>query len=181
VRFTETTVPGAYVIDLEKREDERGFFARFFCEREFGDQGLETRFVQINNSLSRDQGTLRGLHYQLQPAAEVKVLRVLDGAVWDVVLDLREGSPTFGRWYGDELTADNRRMMYVPRGFAHGFVTLVPDTEVLYLVSAAFSPELERGVRWNDPRFAIEWPVEPTVISEKDRSHPDFDPTTHLA
>jgi dTDP-4-dehydrorhamnose 3,5-epimerase len=181
MRFAETPLRGAFLIDLEKREDERGFFARFFCRREFEEHGLETCFVQINNSFSRDSGTLRGLHYQLEPAAEAKVVRVLAGAVWDVVLDLRPDSSTFGRWFGDELTGVNRRVMYVPRGFAHGFVTLAPDTEILYLVSAPFTPEQERGIRWDDPRFAIEWPVEPTVVSEKDRSHVDFDPRVHLA
>jgi dTDP-4-dehydrorhamnose 3,5-epimerase len=169
------------LIDLDKREDERGFFARFFCAEEFSEHCLETSFVQINNSLSKDRGTLRGMHYQLEPAAEVKVLRVLQGSLWDVILDLRRGSATFGQWFGEELTADNRRMVYVPRGFAHGFVTLAADTEVLYLVSAPFTPELERGIRWDDARFGIGWPLEPVVISDKDRAHPDFDPLTHLA
>jgi len=175
VKFVETPLAGAYTIELEKRGDERGFFAEFFSEREFGEQGLETRFVQINNSLSRDVHTLRGMHYQREPAAEVKVIRAVSGALWDVILDLRPGSETFGRHFGAELSAENRRTMYVPRGFAHGFMTLAPDTEALYLVSAPYAPELEAGVRWNDPRFAIEWPAEPAVISEKDRSHPDFD------
>jgi dTDP-4-dehydrorhamnose 3,5-epimerase len=180
LRFTETSLPGAYTIDLEPRSDERGFFARFFCEDEFGREGLETRFVQINNSLSRDVGTLRGLHYQLDPSAEVKVVRAISGAIWDVILDLRPGSETFGRSFGAELTGDNRRMMYVPRGFAHGFLTLAPDTETLYLVSAAYDPERERGVRYDDPRFAIDWPAEPSVVSEKDMAHPDFDEAFHL-
>ena len=181
MKFVETPLPGAFLIELEKREDDRGFFARFFCEREFAEQGLETRFVQINNSLSRDEGTLRGMHYQLEPAAEVKVIRALSGALWDVILDLRQDSPTFGRHFGAELSGENRGMMYVPRGFAHGFLTLAPDTESLYLVSEFYAPELERGVRWNDPRFAIEWPAEPRIVSEKDSSQPDFDPTHHLA
>jgi dTDP-4-dehydrorhamnose 3,5-epimerase len=180
LRFGETPLPGAYTIDLEPRSDERGFFARFFCEAEFGAQGLETRFVQINNSLSRDRGTLRGMHYQLEPSAEVKVLRAISGALWDVILDLRPGSETFGRHFGAELTAENRRMMYVPRGFAHGFLTLAPDTETLYLVSASYDPERERGIRYDDPRFAIDWPAEPAVVSEKDRTHPDFDEAFHL-
>lgn len=180
MKFVETPLSGAYTIELEKREDERGFFARFYCEREFGEQGLETRFVQINNSLSRDVGTLRGMHYQLEPEAEVKVVRALSGSLYDVILDLRRGSPTFGRFFGAELTAENRRMMYVPRGFAHGFLTLEPETEALYLVSAFYAPKEERGVRWNDPRFAIDWPSEPQVVSDKDRSHPDFDEAHHL-
>ena len=179
--FTETPVEGAYLIELEKRGDERGFFARAFCKNEFDALGLETEFVQINNSLSAAKGTLRGMHYQLPPAAEVKVVRCVAGALWDVVLDLRPDSPSYGRWFGAELSARNRRMMYAPRGIAHGFVTLADDTEAFYLVSAFYAPELERGVRWNDPRFAIEWPVKPSVISDKDRDRADFDPATHLA
>jgi dTDP-4-dehydrorhamnose 3,5-epimerase len=180
MKFTETPLPGAYLIDLDKREDERGFFARFFCEREFGEAGLETRFVQIYNSLSRDRRTLRGMHYQLDPSAEVKVVRCLSGALWDAILDLRPGSATFGQSFGAELTGANRRMMYVPRGFAHGFLTLAEDTEALYLVSAFYDPARERGVRWNDPRFAIRWPAEPVVISDKDANQRDFDPGWHL-
>ena len=180
MKFIETPLAGAYVIELEKREDDRGFFARFFCEREFGKAGLETRFVQINNSLSRDQGTLRGMHYQLDPAAEVKVVRALRGGLWDAILDLRPGSTTFGGSFGAELTSENRRMMYVPRGFAHGFLTLEPDTEALYLVSAFYDPGRERGVRWNDPRFNIAWPAAPQVISDKDAQQRDFDPSWHL-
>jgi dTDP-4-dehydrorhamnose 3,5-epimerase len=180
MNFTETPLAGAYLVDLEKRGDERGFFARFFCEREFAGHGLENRFVQINNSLSVEEGTLRGMHYQLPPAAEVKLVRCLAGALWDAILDLRPRSPTFGRWFGAELSAENRRMMYVPQGFAHGFLTLRPDTEALYLVSAFYAPERERGVRWNDPRFAIAWPGAPRVISDKDAGQRDFDPAHHL-
>ncbi|HEX3883720.1 MAG TPA: dTDP-4-dehydrorhamnose 3,5-epimerase [Stellaceae bacterium] len=180
MRFEQTPLAGAYVIHLEKREDDRGFFARFFCEREFGEAGLETHFVQINNSLSRDQGTLRGMHYQLAPSAEVKVVRALQGALWDAILDLRPDSPTFGKSFGAELSGDNRSMMYVPRGFAHGFLTLTPDSEALYLVSAFYDPARERGVRWNDPRFDIAWPAPPQVISDKDANQRDFDPAWHL-
>jgi dTDP-4-dehydrorhamnose 3,5-epimerase len=178
--FTETPLPGAYLIDLEKRGDARGFFARAFCRNEFAEHGLEGDFVQINSSLSVERGTLRGLHYQLAPAAEVKLVRCLAGALYDVILDLRPEMPSFGRWFGAELTAQNRRMMYVPRGFAHGFLTLSEDCEALYLVSAFYAPERERGVRWNDPRFAIEWPSAPVVISDKDRDRPDFDPAINL-
>jgi dTDP-4-dehydrorhamnose 3,5-epimerase len=181
VRFEETPLPGAYVIDLEPREDARGFFARAFCVDEFAAQGLETTFVQINTSLTREPGTLRGMHYQLEPSAEVKVVRVVNGAVWDVAVDLRPDSPTYRRHFGVELSAANRRTLYVPRGFAHGFLTLEPDSEALYLVSAFYDPERERGIRWDDPAFAIEWPREPASVSEKDRAHPDFDPATHLA
>jgi dTDP-4-dehydrorhamnose 3,5-epimerase len=179
MKFYPAPLDEACTIELEKRGDDRGFFARFFCEKEFGDAGLETQFVQINNSLTAKKGTLRGLHYQLPPAAEVKVVRCLRGALYDVIVDLRAGSPTFGKWFGAELTADNRTMMYVPRGFAHAFVTLTDDTEALYLVSAFYSPENERGVRFNDPAVGIEWPVEPVEISEKDRNWPDLDPEFH--
>ena len=179
--FTETPVRGAFLIDLEKRGDERGFFARAFCKNEFAERELETEFVQINNSLSAAKGTLRGMHYQLAPAAEVKVVRCVAGALWDVILDLRPDSPTYGRWFGAELSAENRRMIYAPKGLAHGFVTLQDDTEAFYLVSAFYAPERERGVRWNDPAFGIEWPIRPVVISDKDRDRADFDPATHLA
>jgi dTDP-4-dehydrorhamnose 3,5-epimerase len=180
MKFTETPLAGAYLVDLERRGDERGFFARFFCAREFAEHGLETRFVQINTSLSVAAGTLRGMHYQLPPAAEVKLVRCLAGALWDAILDLRPRSPSFGRWFAAELTAENRRMMYVPQGFAHGFLTLAPNTEALYLVSAFYAPERERGVRWNDPRFAIAWPRPPQVISDKDARQRDFDRAHHL-
>lgn len=179
MKFIETPLKGAYLIELEKRGDNRGFFARFFCENEFGQQGLITRFVQINNSLTGKKGTLRGMHYQLQPDAEVKVVRCIKGALYDAILDLRPDSPTFGKSFGAELNEENRTMMYVPKGFAHGFVTLTDDTEALYLVSSSYSPSLERGIRYNDPRFAINWPVTPTEVSEKDAKWPDFDPAFH--
>jgi dTDP-4-dehydrorhamnose 3,5-epimerase len=178
--FHETPLAGAYLIDLEKRGDDRGFFARAFCEKEFGAHGLATRFVQVNNSLSAQKGTLRGMHYQLAPRAETKLVRCIRGSLFDVILDLRQGSPTFGRSFGAELTAENRRMMYVPKGFAHGFITLEDGTETFYFADDFYAPEQERGVRWNDPRFRIEWPGSPTVISEKDRGHRDFDPAWHL-
>lgn len=180
MKFTETPIPGAWLIELEKRGDDRGFFARLYCEKEFAAHGLCTRFVQINNSLTAQRGTLRGMHYQLAPKAETKVVRCVRGALFDVCLDLREGSPTFGKSFGAELTAENRTMMYVPKGCAHGFVTLADDTEAFYLVDEFFAPERERGVRWNDPRFAIRWPLEPVVLSDKDRGHRDFDPAWHL-
>jgi dTDP-4-dehydrorhamnose 3,5-epimerase len=178
--FTETKLKGAYVIELERREDERGFFARFYCEREYDAHGLSTHFVQINNSLAVHKGTLRGMHYQLPPKAETKVVRCLRGALWDCIIDLRPDSPTFGQHHAAELTADNRTMFYVPKGFAHGFVTLQDDTEALYLVDEFYAPERERGIRFDDPRFRIEWPLSPSVISDKDRAHPDFNPDHHL-
>jgi dTDP-4-dehydrorhamnose 3,5-epimerase len=176
MRFVPTLLHGAYTIELEKRGDHRGFFARFFCEREFGEVGLETRFVQLNNSLTAASGTLRGMHFQLPPAAEVKVVRCIRGALHDVIVDLRPDSPTYLKWFGADLSAENRVMMYVPRGFAHGFITLSDDTEVLYLVSAFYAPEHERGVRFDDPRFGIRWPMIPTEMSDKDRVWPHYDP-----
>jgi len=179
MKFESLPLPGASLIHLEKRGDDRGFFARFYCEDEFAEQGLARKFLQINNSLTGRKGTLRGMHYQLPPAAEVKVVRCIRGALYDVILDLRPGSPTFGKSFGAALTAENRTMMYVPEGFAHGFLTLEDDTEALYLVSAKYSPADERGIRYNDPRFAINWPAVPTELSDKDRNWPDYDPAYH--
>ena len=178
--FHETPLAGAYVIELEKRGDERGFFARAFCCNEFKKLGLATSIVQVNASASAEVGTLRGMHYQLPPHAETKMVRCIRGAMWDCVLDLRPGSPTFGQWFGETLSADNRKMMYVPKGFGHGFITLQPNTEAFYFVDEYYNPQSERGVRWNDPSFAIRWPAEPRVISDKDASHRDFDPAWHL-
>jgi dTDP-4-dehydrorhamnose 3,5-epimerase len=180
MKFHPTPLQGAYLIEMEKRGDDRGFFARLFCELEFAEAGLITRFVQANNALSTAKGTLRGMHYQLGDAAEVKVVRCLRGAIWDAILDLRPDSPTFGKWFGAELNQDNRLMMYVPKGFAHGLVTLQRDSEVLYLVSDFYAPDQERGIRWNDPRFDIAWPVVPAEISAKDAAWPDFDSAYHL-
>lgn len=180
MKFTETPLKGAFLIDIEKREDERGFFARSFCVKEFEALNLEKNFVQVNNSLSVNKGTLRGMHYQLAPKGEAKLVRSIKGAIYDVILDLRADSLTFGKAFGAELSAENRRMMYVPKGFAHGFYSLQDHTEILYLVSEYYSPELERGVRWDDPAFKIEWPDLPTVVSQRDSSHPDFSPAYHL-
>lgn len=180
MKFTPSPLHGAIVIDLDKREDERGFFARLFCEREFAQAGLVTHFVQVNNSLAVQKGTLRGMHYQLAPKAETKVVRCVRGALLDVIIDLRRDSPTFLQHTSVELTADNRRMFYVPKGFAHGFITLEPNTEAMYLVDEFYAPELERGIRWNDPQFAIPWPLQPSVLSAKDQDHRNFDPTFHL-
>jgi dTDP-4-dehydrorhamnose 3,5-epimerase len=179
MKFHKTPLEGAYLIELEKRGDERGFFARFFCEKEFGDAGLETRFVQINNSTSAVRGTIRGLHYQLPPHAEVKVMRTIRGAMYDVIVDLRRNSPTFGKWFGAELSAENRLMVYVPRGFAHGFLSLTDDVEVIYMSSAFYAPGQERGLRFDDPVVGIKWPVAPKEVSEKDCRWPDLDPALH--
>ncbi len=181
MRFIPTTLPGAFLIDLERRGDERGFFARAFCTHEFRRAGLVDSFVQINNSFSARRGTLRGMHYQLAPKAETKVVRCITGALFDVILDLRPGSPTFGKSFGAVLSNENRLMLYVPKGFAHGFVTLTAQVEALYLVDEVYAPDRERGLRWDDPAFAIRWPIEPVVISEKDQNHRAFDPSYHLS
>jgi len=170
MRFERTTIKDNFLINLEKKEDNRGFFARYFCEKEFSEQGLNVRWVQINNSATKEAGTLRGLHYQQEPNAEVKLIRCLKGTIWDVVVDLRADSVSFGRWFGAKLSDKNRTMMYVPKGFAHGFISLEPDTEILYLVSDFYAPDAEGTLIWNDPDVAIKWPVAPKVISDKDKS-----------
>jgi dTDP-4-dehydrorhamnose 3,5-epimerase len=179
MKFRPTPLLGAYTIELEERGDDRGFFARLFCDREFQAAGIPTPVVQINNAFSAKAGTLRGMHYQLPPSAEIKVVRCIRGAVFDVIVDLRPDSPTFTNWFGAELTAENRLMMFVPRGFAHGILTLTDNSEMLYLVSAFYDPKQERGVRFDDPRFGIVWPRALVEISEKDRTWPDFDPGVH--
>ena len=179
MKFHPTPLHGARTIEPEKRGDERGFFARMFCHNEFAAAGLVSAFVQVNNSLSAKKGTLRGLHYQLAPSAEVKLIRCVRGALYDAIIDLRPDSPSFGKWFGAELTAENRLMMYSPRGFAHAILTLADDTEALYMVSDYYAPQEERGVRYNDPKFGVAWPIEPVEISDKDRSWPDFDPEFH--
>lgn len=178
--FKETDLPGSYIIELDKKGDDRGFFARFFCKQEMAEQGLNNEVVQINNSLSQKKGTLRGFHYQLSPYAEDKIVRCINGSLYDVIIDLRKDSETFGKWFGEELSAENRKMMYVPKGFAHGLITLEPDTEIFYMVTQYYAPEYERGIRWNDPMFNVQWPIEPVEISDKDKNHRDFDPEYHL-
>jgi dTDP-4-dehydrorhamnose 3,5-epimerase len=180
VIFTATPLPGAYLIDLDKKGDDRGFFARAFCQNEFSQHGLTNFFRQVNNSLSAQNGTLRGMHYQLSPRAETKLVRCIRGALYDQILDLRVGSSSFGQSFGVELTAQNRRMIYVPKGFAHGFITLMDDTEAFYFVDEFYAPEYERCVRYNDPKFALQWPEAPRVISDKDKNQKDFDPRWHL-
>jgi len=174
LKFEETPLRGAWVVDLAPIEDERGFFARSFCEKEFSERGLNPRVVQCNVSFNRRRGTLRGMHYQAAPHEEAKLVRCTQGAVWDVIVDLRPGSPTFKRWYGAELSAANRRAFYVPEGMAHGFQTITEDAEVLYQMAASFRPESARGVRWNDPAFAIQWPIADPFMSERDRAFPLF-------
>jgi dTDP-4-dehydrorhamnose 3,5-epimerase len=177
VLFTETELDGAYIVDLEPREDDRGFFARAWCANEFAEHGLSTELVQSNLAFNRRQGTLRGMHFQREPHAEVKLVRCTRGAVYDAIIDLRSGSQTYMRWIGIELTDENRRALYVPKGFAHGYQTLVDDTEIFYQVSEFYSPEFEDGVRWNDPAFGIRWPDPATpLLSSKDAAWPDYRP-----
>jgi dTDP-4-dehydrorhamnose 3,5-epimerase len=180
MKFTETPLKGAFVIELEKRGDERGWFARAFCEREYAAHGLNHHLAQANTSFSAIKGTLRGMHYQLAPKAEDKIFRCIRGAIFDVIIDLRPESPTFLKSFTVELSADNRLALYIPKGFAHGFMTLAENTEVFYFVTEFYSPEQERGIRYNDPKFGVRWPIEPVVISDKDRSLRDFSPETHL-
>jgi dTDP-4-dehydrorhamnose 3,5-epimerase len=172
--FVPTPVAGAFVIEPEPLVDERGFFARSFCEDEFGSHGLNPRVVQCSISFNRRRGALRGLHYQRAPHREAKVVRCTAGAIYDVIVDLRPESPTFRRHFAIELAARTRTMLYVPEGCAHGFQTLADDTEVYYQMSERFAPDAAAGVRWNDDAFGIAWPLEVTVIAERDRSYPDF-------
>jgi dTDP-4-dehydrorhamnose 3,5-epimerase len=175
--FEEQALPGVYLVDCDVFEDERGAFARAWMPEEFAARGLETRFAQGSIASTRQRGTLRGLHWQLAPVQQIKTVRVTRGAVFDVVVDLRGDSPTFGQWVGTELSADNRRLLYVPAGLAHGYQTLRDDTDVFYFASAPYSPAHEAGVRWNDPAFAVEWPLgAPAVISPRDAGYPDFRP-----
>jgi len=172
--FTKTNLDGAWLIDAEPNRDARGWFARTFCEREFSAQGLETRFPQHSTSQNVERGTLRGMHYQRAPHAEVKVVRCLKGAIWDVIIDLNPASPTYRQWQGFELSADNQRQLYIPTGFAHGFQTLQPECQIGYLISAFYAPDAATGVRWDDPAFGIEWPLPVSEMSEKDKAWADF-------
>jgi dTDP-4-dehydrorhamnose 3,5-epimerase len=181
MRLISRPLPGMMVLETEPHADERGFFARCFCREELAALGLDPAIAQGNLSFSEHAGTLRGLHYQLGSSAEAKIVTCLQGALHDVVLDLRPASPTFGRYAAVELTPKNRRIVVLPEGCAHSFLTLKPGTLMLYLVTAAYDPVRERGVRWNDPAFAITWPYPPQVISPRDAALPDFDPGFHLA
>ena len=180
MRFLEMDLKGAFLIDLEAIEDARGLFARTFCEDEFRAHGLSVRYPQCNTSFSRTAGTLRGMHFQADPHAEAKLIRCTAGCIYDVIVDLRPESPTFMRSAGAELTAESRRMVYVPEGFAHGFLTRCDCTEVFYMMSAPYAPQAARGVRWDDPQFHIAWPEAPAVISERDAGYPDFDPQAFI-
>jgi dTDP-4-dehydrorhamnose 3,5-epimerase len=172
--FRELPLAGAFVLEPERREDERGFFARTFCQRELEAHGLDPHVAQCNLSFNRRRGTVRGMHYQAAPAEEAKLVRCVRGAIFDVIVDARPGSPTLGRHATVEVTAENRLALYVPPGFAHGFQTLADDTELYYQMSAFYAPELSRGFRFDDPELAIEWPLPVAMISERDRALPPF-------
>jgi dTDP-4-dehydrorhamnose 3,5-epimerase len=173
--FTELPLSGAYLVDMQRLSDERGFFARSYCAELFAEHGLGPELRQCSVSYNTRKGTLRGMHYQGAPHQEHKLVRCTAGAIFDVVVDMRTSSATYRRWYATELTAENRRSVFVPPGFAHGFLTLADHSEVYYMISVAHAPQFARGVRWNDPAFGIEWPFPPTVISERDASYPLLD------
>ena len=178
--FTETELQGVYLVDAERREDRRGFFSRLWCQRELVEHGLDARVAQVNAGFTLRKGGLRGLHFQLPPRQEVRIVRCTMGALFDVILDLRPMSPTHKQWVGVELTAENRRMMYAPEGCAHGYQTLTDNTELCYQTSNLYAPELARGVRYDDPAFGITWPLPVTSVSEADKSWPDYrDPTVN--
>lgn len=172
--FTPTRLEGLWVVELEPHADDRGYFARTWCPREFAAQGLETRLAQASVSYNRRRGTLRGMHLQRPPHAEAKVVRCTRGAIWDVAIDLRPDSPTHAQWEAFELTAENGTALYIPQGFAHGFQTLAPETDVFYLISEFHAPEAAAGVRYDDPAFAIAWPLPVSAISGRDAAWPDY-------
>jgi dTDP-4-dehydrorhamnose 3,5-epimerase len=172
MKFARTSLAGVWLIDLELRADPRGFLARTYCENEFAAHGLNTRWPQCNLTLTRQRGTIRGLHFQAEPKPEIKLIRCATGAIFDVLVDVRRGSPTLGRWEGFELTGQNRRMLYAPEGIAHGFQCLTDDCEVFYQMSEFYVPELARGLRWNDPQVGIKWPLANPILSERDQALP---------
>lgn len=172
--FNKTELNDAYVIELERLEDQRGFFARAYCADEFKEHDITLPVVQANVSFNRKEGTLRGMHHQAEPFGEAKLVRCTKGKIFDVIVDLRHDSHSYREWLGVELSEQNRRMLYVPESFAHGFITLEDDTEVTYQVSEFYTPEAEKGIRWDDPAFNIDWPIDVEVISEKDKNWPDF-------
>lgn len=172
--FKETELKGAYIIESEPLKDERGYFARTYCQNDFRQNGLELTIAQCDVSYNRQKGTLRGLHYQSAPHEEAKLVSCTRGAMYDVIVDIREQSPTYCRWLAVELTEQNHKMLYIPKGFAHGFQTLADDTRVYYQMSEYYHPELARGIRWNDSAFSIKWPVKISIMAAKDHQFPDF-------
>jgi dTDP-4-dehydrorhamnose 3,5-epimerase len=177
MQLSATKLAGVFTVDLDLKQDARGFFARLWCPREMSEAGLSPKLAQCSLSYNTLRGTLRGMHYQAAPYQEAKLVRCIRGALWDVALDLRPGSPTFRMWTGVELSRENRRALYIPEGCAHGFVTLEPDTEILYQISEFYDADAARGVRWNDPAFGIDWPEPVRVIAPRDRDYPDFQGT----
>lgn len=175
MKFIETPLAGLYVVEIEPLNDDRGFFARGFCARDFQAQGLEPTVAQCNISFNEKAGTLRGLHFQASPHEEAKLIRCTRGAIYDVAVDIRPNSPTYLKWYATELTSESRRMMFIPRGFGHGFQTTVDKSEVFYLMSEFYHPESARGLRWDDPMLRITWPIANPIISDKDRTYPLID------
>lgn len=174
MKFQATIIDGVILIGLERHEDERGFFARSYCEQEFAAHGIYDKFMQMNISYNAALGTLRGMHYQSPIAPESKIVRCMKGAIYDVVVDLRPESKTFKNWFGVRLEDNNRDSLYIPSGIAHGFITLTPDCDVLYMMGGEYTPTAAQGVRWNDPAFNIKWPIEPSIISQRDSNYPDF-------
>ncbi|MFQ5349965.1 MAG: dTDP-4-dehydrorhamnose 3,5-epimerase [Thermoanaerobaculia bacterium] len=175
MKVRETKLPGVYLIEPERQSDDRGFFARTFCSRELAELGLVSTIAQSSISFNPTEGTLRGMHYQAPPHGETKIIRCTMGAIWDCLIDLRPDSPTYRGWLAEELTAENRKLFYVPEGIAHGFLTLAPNTEVFYEISTFFVPEAARGVRWDDPAFGVDWPRRPRLLSDRDRTYEDFE------
>jgi dTDP-4-dehydrorhamnose 3,5-epimerase len=179
--FTETPLRGAYVIEPELLADSRGFFARTWCQHEFAQHKLNSRLVQCSTSFNKYRGTLRGMHYQTAPHEEAKLVRCTAGAIFDVIIDLRPDSPMFKQHMTAVLSEENHKMLYIPEGFAHGFLTLADNSEIFYQMSEFYSPECSRGVRWNDPAFGIQWLFTPSIVSDRDRSYPDFIPSSLAA
>jgi len=175
MKFIETKLKGAYIIEIEPIEDERGFFTRSFCKKEFQEQGLISEFVQCNISYNKIKGTLRGMHYQLPPHEEAKLVRCTKGAIYDVIVDIRKNSPTEGKWLGMEINEDDRHMIYIPGGFAQGLLTLVDETEIFYQMSAFYDEKAARGFCWNDPVINIMWPIKDIIISVKDQNLPSLE------
>ena len=180
MKFIKTSLDGAYIVQLDKIEDDRGFFSRLYCSDDFKNMGIKKKIKQVNNSYSEHMGTLRGIHFQINPKAESKLVRCIQGALFDVIVDLRKNSVTYKKWFGAKLSSDNRKMMYVPEGFGHGFLTLEDSTEAIYFVSESFSPKHEKTLHWNDKKIGIKWPIKPKVISKKDQSNPNFDESFHI-
>ena len=168
MKFSKTELSGAYVIEIEKIEDQRGFFSRVWDKNEFKKQGLSSELIQCSVSFNKNKGTLRGMHYQISPSEEIKIVRCTQGKIFDVIIDLRKDSKTYKKWIGIELSQDNYKMLYIPKGFAHGFLTLDENTEIFYQMSNEYNKETAQGIRWNDPTFSINWPSKITIMSERD-------------